>query len=117
MQLFTCPVCLEDHHLRKKNKEDRHPRICNHKHHNRLCSGSGLEVRRGQVVRDESVPLHQYPNGTDVLWMAHYRKDPFGGDMDGTAIKLSGTLEEAAKEAQKFAEKENLILQCLRRRY
>jgi hypothetical protein len=59
----------------------------------------------------------QYPRGTELLWMAHYRKDWLGGDMDGHSEKLSGTLEEAAKQAQDIAERDNLILQCLRRRY
>jgi hypothetical protein len=61
--------------------------------------------------------MEQYPNGTELLWMAHYRRDPDGGDMDGASAKISGTAEEAMKEAQQIAEKENLILQCLRRRY
>ena len=59
----------------------------------------------------------QYPKGTIRLWMAHMRKDPDGGDMDGAAFKLSGTLQEAAAEAQQIAEREGYILQCLRRRY
>ncbi len=59
----------------------------------------------------------QYPEGTDLLWMAHYRKDPDSGDMDGPVYKMSGTLQEAAEEAQKIAVRDGLILQCLRRRY
>ncbi len=61
--------------------------------------------------------MNQYPEGNDLLWNAVYRKNPDIGAMDGQVIKLSGTLEEAAKEAQQFAEKWNLILQCLHRRY
>lgn len=61
--------------------------------------------------------MEQYPRGTDVLWMAHYRKEPDGGDMDGSAVKLSGTAEEAMEEAQGIAKKCDMILQCLRRRY
>lgn len=63
--------------------------------------------------------LEQYPEGTEVLWMAHYRdrNNPDSGAMDGPKLKISGTLEEAAVEAQEFAVQENLILQCLRRRY
>ena len=59
----------------------------------------------------------QYPSGTDVLWMAHYRPSPDVGTMDGPKAKCSGTLEEAAKKAQEIAEKHGWILQCLRRRY
>jgi len=62
-------------------------------------------------------PINQYPDGTEVLWMAHYRQDPNGGDMDGMAVKLSGKLEGVAVEAQKIAVEYNMILQCLRRRY
>lgn len=67
----------------------------------------------------ESSKLEQYPRGKDLLWMAHYRPidDPDGGSMDGPDMKLSGTLEEAAKRAQEIAERDGLILQCLRRRY
>jgi len=61
--------------------------------------------------------LPQYPKGTELLWMAHYRKDPDSGDMDGVAIKLSGTAEQAMLEAQEYAEDEDIILQCIRRRY
>lgn len=56
-------------------------------------------------------------DGTELLWMAHYRKDPKGGDMNGGSLKLSGTAEEAMKQAQDHAVKTNQILQCLRRRY
>lgn len=58
-----------------------------------------------------------YPLGTDDLWYAHFRRDPEGGDMDGTAIKLEGTLIDAAIQAEEIGRRENLILQCLRRRY
>lgn len=61
--------------------------------------------------------VDQYPKGTDLLWMAYYRRDPNVGLMDGPAAKLDGTLEEAAAEAQKIAEEEGWVLQCLRRRY
>jgi hypothetical protein len=61
--------------------------------------------------------IEQYPEGTDLLWMAHYRKDPNVGDMDGFSSKISGTAEEAMVKAQQIAVKENAILQCLRRRY
>lgn len=64
-----------------------------------------------------SNPIDQYPLGTDKLWMAHYRSHPDSGDMDGQTRKIDGPLESAAVEAQKFAEENNLILQCLRRRY
>ena len=59
----------------------------------------------------------QYPHGTSLLWMAHYRDDPDGGDMDGPSRKISGTAVEAMVEAQAVAEREGFILQCLRRRY
>lgn len=65
----------------------------------------------------DEIPLNQYPHGHEDLWMAHYRKNPDSGDMDGPCSKLSGTLEEAAIKAQEIAVRDNLILQCLRRRY
>jgi hypothetical protein len=61
--------------------------------------------------------LNQYPNGTDLLWMASFRSSPGSGDMDGISRKLSGTLEEAAEEVQRLAVEEGLILQCLWRRF
>jgi len=61
--------------------------------------------------------IDQYPSGTDVLWMAHYMKTPHSGDMEGQTAKISGTLEEAAIEAQRIAIEDGCILQCLRRRY
>ena len=61
--------------------------------------------------------VEQYKDGTEVLWMAHYRKDPEIGDMNGATLKISGTTIEAAQKAQDYAEENNLILQCLRRRY
>jgi len=61
--------------------------------------------------------IEQYPSGDDRLWMAHYRKEPDGGDMEGPTSKISGTLEEAAVEAQAEAVENGWILQCLRRRY
>jgi hypothetical protein len=61
--------------------------------------------------------IEQYPHCTELLWMAHYRKNPDGGDMDGMAIKLSGTLEEVCVIAQQKAMEYNKILQCIRRRY
>ena len=64
--------------------------------------------------------INQYPLGKDLLWMAHYRPAPPNlndTNMNGIAIKISGTMIQAAKTAQKKAEEENLILQCLRRRY
>lgn len=69
------------------------------------------------IIENMEEKINQYPSGTDKLWMAHYRTTPESGDMDGMAVKLSGTLEEVAIEAQKIAVKENAILQCLRRRY
>jgi hypothetical protein len=60
---------------------------------------------------------NQYPSGTELLWMAHYRKNSNEGDMNGMTVKLSGTLEEAGVKAQKIAIEYNVILQCLRRRY
>lgn len=64
-----------------------------------------------------SAPLNQYPNGTDLLWMAHYRSSPEKGDMDGGKLKIDGTAEEAMAYAQRHAEESGQILQCLRRRY
>ena len=61
--------------------------------------------------------INQYPLGSDLLWMAHYRKNSNGGDCDGPYLKISGTIEEACIVAQKYAIRHNLILQCLRRRY
>ena len=61
--------------------------------------------------------IEQYPRGKELLWMAHFRSEPDKGDMDGGRLKISGTLEEAAKKAQRFAEEHDLIVQCLRRRY
>ena len=64
--------------------------------------------------------INQYPLGKDLLWMAHYRSDPPNqndASMSGAAIKISGTMIQAAKIAQEKAEEENWILQCLRRRY
>jgi hypothetical protein len=52
-----------------------------------------------------------------LAWMAHYRRDPKGGDTDGPAVKLSGSVVEAAREAERIAERDGLVLQCLRRRY
>jgi len=69
------------------------------------------------TIKSMDEKIDQYPSGTDVLWMAHYRTTPESGDMDGMAVKLSGTLEEVAVQAQEIAVKENAILQCLRRRY
>lgn len=59
----------------------------------------------------------QYPHGTDLLWMAHYRREPDGGDMEGPTLKLSGTIEEAAAHAQEHAVENKSILQCLKRRF
>ena len=61
--------------------------------------------------------VEQYLHGTDKLWMAYYRSSPEKGDMNGISRKFSGTLEEAAVEAQRFAEETGNILQCLRRRF
>lgn len=88
---ITCPVCRS--HLKN--------------------SGTGTK----EIKDSDTSSLNQYPKGTDLLWMAHYRKDPNGGDVDGPHAKLSGTLVEAAKEAQDIAEREGYVLQCLRRRY
>lgn len=52
----------------------------------------------------------QYPGGTEVLWMAHYRKDPDGGDTEGPSLKISGEAVAAMAEAQRIAEKEGWIL-------
>ena len=52
----------------------------------------------------------QYPEGTELLWMAHYRKDAGGGDMDGPSLKISGIAMDAMKEAQSYAEEQGLIL-------
>lgn len=65
----------------------------------------------------EMVSVEQYPLGTDVLWMAHFRDEPDGGDMDGVSMKCSGTLQEACEKPQQYAEEEGIILQCIRRRY
>lgn len=59
----------------------------------------------------------QYPRGTELLWMAHYRSEPDNGDIDGETRKISGIIQEAAAEAQKYAEDNGLVLQCLRRRF
>lgn len=61
--------------------------------------------------------IEQYPKGTERLWKATYRADKDVGLMDGCTVKLSGTMAEAAAEAQRIAEEENMILQCLSRRY
>jgi hypothetical protein len=59
----------------------------------------------------------QYPLGTDLLFMAHYRSERHTGDMNGADSKLSGTFEEAVAEAQTIAIKEGFVVQCIRRRY
>jgi hypothetical protein len=61
--------------------------------------------------------IPQYPNGTDLLWMANYRRYPDDGDTDGPSYKLSGTFQQAAEEAHRIAVRKGLILQSLRRRY
>lgn len=71
-------------------------------------------MRKPRHKKDEP---NLYPKGTDLLWMAHFRKDPDGGDMDGGTLKISGTLIDAAHEAEEHARETGQILQCLRRRY
>ena len=64
--------------------------------------------------------INQYPLGKDLLWMVHYRpikENSSAGSMNGTARKISGTLIQAAKIAQELAEENNLLVQCIRRRY
>lgn len=61
--------------------------------------------------------FNQYPEGTDRLWMAHYRKNPDSGDVDGETLKIDGTLLDASRIADEYAKDNNIILQCLRRRY
>lgn len=93
------------------------------------CEQCGAEAAQyGQVIPMKPAPRqifttttnvvvnanYFYPQGTDLLWMAHYSDS---GDMDGPTTKLSGTIEEAAKAAQKYGEDNGLRLQCLRRRY
>lgn len=88
------------------------------------CHGNVFPSSRACIHRDETLPtsvptvsaVEQYPSGNDDLWMAHYRSSP-EGDMNGPSYKLSGTLQEAAAEATRIAEREGYILQCLRRRY
>ena len=46
--------------------------------------GIGYSLGKMKLIKE------QYPAGTDLLWMAHYRKDPDGGDMDGPSRKLDG---------------------------
>lgn len=77
---------------------------------------SGLPDKEGPAGGPDEV-VNQYPEGTDLLWMAHYRSEPSKGDMAGPSAKLSGTLEKAARRAQEIAVIEGYILQCLRRRY
>ena len=89
------------------------------------CHENVFPSSRACIHRDEALPetiptvtaVEQYPSGTDDLWMAHYRSNPDGGDMNGPSYTLDGTLQEACAEAQRIAEREGLILQCLRRRY
>ena len=57
----------------------------------------------------------QYPDGTDLLWMAYYI-DPETGEEVG-ATKHSGTIEEAAAEAIRLAEEDGTLLWSIRRRY
>lgn len=71
-------------------------------------------VAENQTEEEDRV---QYPEGTDLLWMANYRKDPDGGDTNGPSYKLSGTFQQAAEEANMIAVTKGLTLQCLRRRY
>ena len=91
--------------------------------HNEDGSAYGLsydalcELLTCEVEHATTTDGFQYPEGTDLLWMAHYRKDPDGGDMDGPVYKLSGTFQQAAEEANRIAVTKGLILQCLRRRY
>lgn len=65
----------------------------------------------------DDTPIDQYPRGTDLLWMAHFRKHPDKGDMDGGSLKYDGTFLEAAKEVDKYCIEHNVVLQCLRRRF
>ena len=60
-----------------------------------------------------------YPKGTDLLWMAHFMpEDPAEyGSMNGPSMKISGTLEEAARIAEHESRTTGKLLQCLRRRY
>jgi len=63
-------------------------------------------------------PINQYPDGTTLLWKAHYRRDQNNGNLDDCiTLKFCGTTVEAATVAQEYAEKHNYILQCLSRRY
>lgn len=65
----------------------------------------------------------QYPKGKELLWMVHFMPQNDQGEittygsMDGHSIKLNGTIEEAAKEAAEFAQREGYVIQCIRRRY
>ena len=64
--------------------------------------------------------INQYPFGKDLLWMIHYRptkENSSTGNMNGTSRKMSGTLIQVAKIAQELAEENNLLVQCIRRRY
>ena len=45
--------------------------------------------RKIEIMSNPKEKLNQYPDGTDLLWMAHYRKDPNVGLMDGCAAKIS----------------------------
>jgi len=53
--------------------------------------------------------IDQYPDGNDKMWMARFTDD--------TYMKYSGTLLEAAKEAEAEAESTGVRLQMLSRRY
>ena len=86
------------------------------------CDGNGVEFK--SLALDRLIELSkqmsvksQYPEGTDLLWVANYRSSPEKGDMNGGSIKISGDAVSAMIEAQKIAEKEGLILQCLNRRF
>ncbi len=79
------------------------------------------ELEREEYLSEAYLSLadgsYQYPRGTDLLWMAYYRKDMDRGDLEGPHRKISGTFEEASKEAHAYALKNGHILQCLKRRY
>ena len=53
--------------------------------------------------------IDQYPDGNDKLWMARFTDD--------TYMKFSGTLLEAAEQAEEEAESTGVRLQMLSRRY
>ena len=53
--------------------------------------------------------IDQYPDGNDKLWMARFTDD--------THMKYSGTLLEAAEQAEEEAESTGVRLQMLSRRY